>query len=62
MASASPSTSSARTANGFPDCMTLSRIGNRSFRFEILFSTTRRYGSSRTASIRSVSVTKYGEM
>jgi len=42
--------------------MIFSRIGSRSSRFEILFSTTRTCGSSRTASIRSASVTRYGEM
>jgi hypothetical protein len=42
--------------------MTFSRIGSRSARFETLFSTMSRYGSSRTASIRSTSVMKYGEM
>ena len=58
VARASPSTSSARITSGLPVCMTFSRIGSRSFRLDTLFSTIRRYGSSRTASIRSASVTK----
>jgi len=62
VASASPSTSSAMMASGLPVCMTFSSTGTRSLMLEILLFTTRMYGSSRTASIRSVSVTKYGEM
>ena len=62
VARASPSTSSATITSGLPAWMTFSRIGSRSSRFEILFSTMSRYGSSRTASMRSASVTKYGEM
>ena len=62
VASASPSMSSAMIASGLPVCMTFSSSGSRSLTLEILPFTTRMYGSSRTASIRSVSVTKYGEM
>ena len=49
-------------ASGFPDCITFSRIGSRSLIFAIFEFAIRMYGSSRTASIRSVSVTMYGEM
>ena len=62
VASASPSTSSARTTIGLLDCMTFSSTGRRSFTAEILLFAMRMYGSSRTASMRSGSVTKYGEM
>ena len=62
VARASPSTSSEMIARGLPDCMTFSSTGRRSFTAEIFDSTMRMYGSSRTVSIRSVSVTKYGEM
>ena len=62
VASASPSTSSATITSGRPPCMTFSRTGSRSRTAEILDPTNSRYGSSRTASMRSGSVTKYGEM
>ncbi len=62
VARASPSTSSAMMASGLPDCMTFSSSGSRSFTAEIFELTIRTYGSSRTVSIRSGSVTKYGEM
>ena len=62
VARASPSTSSAMISSGLPDCMTFSSSGSRSLTLEILELTIRMYGSSRTASMRSVSVTKYGEM
>ena len=62
VASASPSTSSPMITSGRPDCMTFSRIGSRSLTAEILPAFKRMYGSSRTASMRSGSVTKYGEM
>jgi hypothetical protein len=42
--------------------MTFSSTGSRSFTAEIFELTSRMYASSRTASIRSGSVTKYGEM
>src|SRR6266540_3720526 len=54
-ARASPSTSSAMMTSGLPACMTFSRIGSRSTRFEILFSTISRYGSARAAGMPSVS-------
>ena len=62
VANASPSTSSAMITKGRPLCMTFSRIGNMSRTVEIFDDTSNTYGSSRTASIRSGSVTKYGEM
>src|SRR5882724_7857500 len=62
VASASPSTSSAMMTSGLPDCTTLSSSGSMSLLAEILELTTRMYGSSRTASSRSGSVTKYGAM
>ena len=40
-ARASPSTSSATTSSDFPDCMTFSSTGRRSFREEILELTIR---------------------
>ncbi len=61
-ASASPSTSSATTTSGRDVCMTFSSSGTRSRRFDTLELTRSRYGFSSTASIRSVSVTMYGEM
>jgi hypothetical protein len=42
--------------------MTFSSSGSRSLTAEIFELTTSTYGSSRTASMRSGSVTKYGEM
>jgi hypothetical protein len=55
---ASPSTSSAMISSGLPDCMTFSSTGSRSLIDPILELTTSMYGSSRTASMRSASVTK----
>ena len=60
--SASPSTSSAMMNSGLPAWTTFSSSGSRSLIDEILPWLTRMYGSSRTVSIRSASVTKYGEM
>ena len=62
VARASPSTSSAIISSGLPPCMTFSSTGTRSRTLEIFELTSRTYGSSRTASMRSGSVTKYGEM
>ncbi len=61
VASASPSTSSAMMSMGLPICATFSRIGSRSFIELIFLSWIRISASSRTASILSGSVTKYGE-
>ena len=61
VASASPSMSSAMMSSGLPICATFSRIGSRSFIDEIFLSWIRISASSRTASIFSGSVTKYGE-
>ena len=59
--SASPSTSSA-TMNKVPEApMTFSSNGSRSVIELILPELIRMYGLSRTASIRSGSVTKYGD-
>ena len=61
VARASPSTSSAMTSSGRPACITCSSTGTRSWT-ELTFELTMsRYGSSRIASWRSGSVTKYGE-
>ena len=49
-------------ASGRPVCMTFSSTGSRSRTAEIFEPTSRMHGSSRTASIRSGSVTKYGLM
>ena len=62
VARASPSTSSAMITSGRPPCMTFSSTGTRSRTEEIFELTSRMYASSRLASMRSVSVTKYGEM
>ena len=62
VASASPSMSSAMITSGLPVCMTFSSTGTRSRTAVIFDETSRTYGSSSDASIRSVSVTKYGEM
>ncbi len=62
VARASPSTSSEMIASGLPACMTFSSSGSRSLTAAILLLTISTYGSSRTASWRSASVTKYGEM
>ncbi len=62
VARASPSTSSAMMTSDLPDCTTLSSSGSRSLLAEILEFTIKMYGSSRTASSRSGSVTKYGAM
>ncbi len=61
VASASPSTSSATIRNGLPCLATCSRIGSRSFIEEIFFSKSRTLAFSYTASMRSASVTKYGD-
>ena len=60
VARASPSTSSATITRALPDCMTFSSTGSRSWTEAILPLTNRMYGSSRIASCRSGSVTKYG--
>ena len=62
VASASPSTSSAMITSGLPDWLTFSSTGSMSLTAEIFEFAIRMYGSSITASIRSGSVTKYGEM
>ena len=62
VARASPSTSSATITIGLPACMTCSSTGSRSRTEPIFWLAMRMYGSSRTASIRSWSVTMYGEM
>ena len=61
VASASPSTSSAITTTGLLAWATFSSTGSMSFMLEIFFSWTSTRQSSRTTSIRSESVTKYGE-
>ncbi|CAM5571358.1 hypothetical protein SGRIM128S_03934 [Streptomyces griseomycini] len=60
---ASPSTSSAMISSGLEALawMTFSSSGSRSAIAEILPWWMRMYGSSRTASMRSWSVTKYGD-
>ncbi|MNI64925.1 hypothetical protein D3C73_1203990 [compost metagenome] len=58
VARASPSMSSAMISSGLLDCMTFSRTVTSSFTLEILELTIRMYGSSRTVSWRSASVTK----
>ena len=62
VASASPSTSSAMITSGLPPCMTFSSTGTRSRTAVIFEPTIRMYGLSSDASMRSGSVTKYGEM
>ena len=57
VARASPSTSSAMISSGRPDWMTCSRIGSRSRTEPIFWLAIRTKGSSRTASMRSWSVT-----
>ncbi len=59
---ASPSTSSATTSSGFFDWATASSTGRKSAIEEILDPSSSTWASSRTASSRSWSVTKYGEM
>ena len=61
VANASPSTSSAIMSKGFPDCATGSKIGRRSFIAEIFLSYKRICGFSRSDSIFSEFVTKYGD-
>ena len=61
VAKASPSTSSAIISNGLPDCATGSKIGKRSFIAEIFLSYKRMCGFSKSASIFSELVTKYGD-
>ncbi|CAB4989731.1 unannotated protein [freshwater metagenome] len=58
VARASPSMSSATMTSGLPDCMTFSSTGSMSRTEPILDDTSRMYGSSRDASIRSMSVAK----
>ena len=58
VASASPSTSSAMIRSGLPLCITFSSTGSRSRTAVILEATSKIWASSRTASIRSGSVTK----
>ena len=60
--SASPSTSSAMIKSGLELCATFSRIGSNSDSADTFPPVIKMYGSSRTASMRSVSVTKYGEI
>ncbi|GAA5772720.1 hypothetical protein Aros01_09277 [Streptosporangium roseum] len=62
VARASPSMSSAMTSSGLPDCTTLSRTGSTSLLAATLPLTSNTYGSSSTASSRSGSVMKMGEM
>ena len=62
VASASPSTSSATTSSGLFTCAIFSSSGRKSAIEEILDWWIRTYASSRTASRRSGSVMKYGEM
>src|SRR6266446_1981232 len=61
VASASPSSSSAMISSGLPAFATCSSSGKRSCIPEIFFSWMRTYASSNTVSMRSGSVTKYGE-
>ncbi len=61
VASASPSTSSAMMSSGRPSRATCSRTGSRSFIELIFFSWMRITGFSSTTSMRSGSVTKYGD-
>ena len=58
----SPSMSSAITRIGLPDWMTCSSTGRMSRTEPIFWLAMRMYGSSSTASMRSWSVTMYGEM
>ena len=62
VARASPSTSSAMISSGLPDWMTCSSTGSMSRTEPIFWFAMRMYGSSSTASMRSWSVTMYGEM
>ena len=59
---ASPSTSSAIISNLEPDCTICSKSGRISWIFEIFLSVIRIYGSSRVASIFSISVAIYAEI
>ena len=59
--SASPSRSSAMMKSGLPAASTFSSSGSNSEIAEILFWWIRMRASSRTVSIRSGSVTKYGD-
>jgi len=61
VANASPSTSSATMSSGAPIFAICSSTGKRSFMLLIFFSLIRIYGSSSTTSMRSGSVTKYGD-
>jgi len=62
VASASPSTSSAKINNGLPEFITFSSNGSKSLTAVIFEFTIKIYGFSRTASCLSASVTKYGDM
>ena len=61
VASDSPSTSSATISSGRPAWMTCSSTGRRSLTPPIFWFAIRMYGSSSTASMRSASVTMYGD-
>ena len=61
VASDSPSTSSATISSGLPAWITCSSTGRTSFTAPIFWFATRMYGSSSTASMRSGSVTMYGD-
>ena len=61
VASDSPSMSSATISSGLPAWMTCSSTGRRSLTAPIFWLAIRMYGSSSTASIRSASVTMYGD-
>ena len=60
VASASPSTS-AMISSGLPARATCSSTGSRSFMLDRFFSWMRMNGSSSLTSMRSASVTKYGD-
>ncbi len=62
VARASPSTSSAMISSGLLACMTFSSSGRRSRTLAIFWLAIRMKASSSSASIRSGSVTKWGEM
>ena len=62
VANASPSMSSATMTNCLPVCITFSSTGTRSRTLATLPAYNKMYPSSTMASMRSVSVTKYGEM
>ena len=62
VANASPSISSAIIKSGLPDWATGSKIGSKSFITDIFLSVISIWGVSRSASIFSESVTKYGDI